>query len=232
MTHPSGGRTVSGFKVAYVFDVSQTSGSPLPQQPAPALLAGQAPAGLWDVLAEQVTSRGFALLRADCGPGVNGLTHYGQRTVTVRPDVDDAQAVKTLAHELAHVLLHDPTGPDAQPGPGALTSTLQCRGRLEVEAESVAYLIAASHGLDTGSYTFPYVAGWASSVDGAAASNPDSVVRQTAQRVLTAARTVLAALDTQSTGDADTEGLTRAEHTTVLPTSVQADARARHRHHR
>ena len=152
---PPAGRAVSGFKVAYVFDISQTSGPPLPRQPTPALLSGQAPAGLWDALAEQVISRGFTLARADCGPGVNGLTHYGQRTVTVRPDVDDAQAVKTLAHELAHVLLHDPTGPDAQPGPAGLTSSGQCRGRLEVEAESVAYLIAASHGLDTGSYTLP-----------------------------------------------------------------------------
>ena len=133
-----------------------------------------------------MTRRGFTLARADCGPGVNGLTHYGQRTVTVRPNVDDAQAVKTLAHELAHVLLHDPTGPDAQPGLAGLTSAGQCRGRLEVEAESVAYLIAASHGLDTGSYTFAYVAGWASSGDGAAAASPDTVVRQTAQRVLTA----------------------------------------------
>lgn len=193
------GRAVSAFTVAYVFDVSQTSGPPLPQQPAPTLLTGQVPAGLWDALAAQVSSRGFTLRRGDCGPGVNGLTHYGQHTVTVRSDVDDAQAVKTLIHELAHVLLHDPTGPQAvsrlHPGPAGLTSAEQCRGRIEVEAESVAYLIAASHGLDTGDYTFPYVAGWASSVDGAAAST-DTVVRQTAQRVLTAARTVLADLDT------------------------------------
>ena len=205
------GRSVGGFKVAYVFDVDQTSGPLLPTQPAPELLAGQAPAGLWDALAAQVTDHGFTVGRGDCGPGVNGLTHYGRRTVTVRADVDDAQAVKTLAHELAHVLLHDPAGPapPAAPSPptavgpatgglapAGLTSAGQCRGRVEVEAESVAYLVAASRGLDTGSYTFAYVAGWASSVDAAAAATPETVVHQTATRVLSAARTVLAGLDT------------------------------------
>jgi DNA primase len=189
---------VAGFRIAYVFDVAQTSGAPLPQQPVPQLLAGQAPDGLWQALARQVTDRGFTLRRGDCGPGVNGLTHYRERTVTVRADVDDAQAVKTLAHELGHVLLHDPTEPalagtgPAPPLPAGLTSAGQCRGRIEVEAESVAYLIAASHGLDTGSYTFPYVAGWASSVGPTGASTPDAVVRATAGRVLAAARLVLA----------------------------------------
>lgn len=200
------GRAVGGFKVAHVFDVSQTSGPPLPTQPAPTLLAGQAPAGLWDALAAQVTDRGFTLRRGHCGEGVNGLTHYGQRTVTIRPDVDDAQAVKTLAHELAHVLLHDPNGPTAAAAPplpavAGLTSAGQCRGRLEVEAESVAYLVAASSGLDTGSYTFAYVAGWASSVDAAAAASPETIVHQTATRVLTTARVVLTGLETTARTD-------------------------------
>src|SRR5581483_2564118 len=70
---------------------------------------------------------GFALRRADCRPAT-GVTDFGGRTVTVRADVDGAQAAKTLAHELAHVLLHDGT----ENGSG-------CRGRAEVEAESVAY---------------------------------------------------------------------------------------------
>lgn len=40
-------------------------------------------------------------------------------------DVDGAQAAKTLAHELAHVMLHDRT-----------EQAVVCRGRAEVEAES------------------------------------------------------------------------------------------------
>ena len=193
---------VAGFRVVHVFDILQTSGEPLPERPMPQLLAGQAPDGLWQALAEQVTANGFSLERGDCGTA-NGLIDYTRRIVTVRPDIDDAAAVKTLSHELAHVLLHDPTGvakltvtgaprmPATLVG-AAMTSVGQCRGRIEVEAESVAYLITASHGLDSSAYTFPYVAGWAGTVDSV---KPETVVRATGERVLAAARVILAATE-------------------------------------
>lgn len=44
---------------AYVWDLSQTTGDPIPEPPAPRLLEGQAPAGLWEGLAVQVRMRGF-----------------------------------------------------------------------------------------------------------------------------------------------------------------------------
>ena len=145
--------SVVGFRGAGVFDVSQTDGDPIPTPPAPQLLEGHAPPGLWDALTSVITARGFSVARcasaAEIG-GANGLTDYGTRAVTVRGDVDDAQAVKTLAHEAGHVLLHDPR--DRSEGPA-------CRDLIEVEAESVAYLVAAHHGLDTADYTFAYIAG-------------------------------------------------------------------------
>jgi len=61
--------------------------------------------------------------------------------------------------------------------------TSSCRGRAEVEAESVAYLICAGAGMETSSYSFPYVTVW---------SGGDSeVVRATAARVMTIARSIL-----------------------------------------
>ena len=195
---------VAGWRVVHVFDIFQTSGARLPERPMPQLLAGQAPDGLWQALAEQVTAHGFSLQRGDCGTA-NGLTDYTRRTVTVRPDIDDAAAAKTLSHELAHVHMHDPKGAatGAQPGASAAaanpilnaavtTSFGQCRGRIEVEAESVAYLVTASHGLDSSAYTFPYVAGWAGTVDSV---KPETVVRATGERVLAAARVILAATE-------------------------------------
>jgi DNA primase len=236
-----GARRVAGFRVAYVFDVTQTSGAPLPDRPVPRLLAGQAPAGLWDALAEQVHARGFALQRGPCLGGVaNGLTNYLTRTVTVRADVDDAQAVKTLAHELAHVLLHDPTAPPTVPptappaagpgepgGAGSVDPSGQCRGRVEVEAESVAYLVTASHGLDSGGYTFPYVAGWAGSVD---ATTPETVVRATGQRVLTAAHVILAATQHLHAPDGPSTDVTLTQaqvvHQVLRSDPPQLDVRA------
>ncbi len=174
------GAVLAGYRVAYVWDVSQTTGADLPTQPEPAMLRGQAPDGLWDALAAVVTDRGFRVDRGETGAG-NGWTDYATHHVRVRADVDDAQAVKTLAHEAAHVLLHGP-GDFNEP------TTRACRGRQEVEAESVAYLISATHGLDTGSYSFAYVTGWAASVDRAA---PEAAVRASGERVLSTAREVL-----------------------------------------
>lgn len=118
-------RVLRGFRVAHVFDMSQTDGDALPEV-RPVLLAGQASAGLWDGLAAQVTAAGYAVVRGNCG-GRIGTTDPATRTVTVRADIDDAQAVKTLAHELGHIVCgHLADGFDYR----------ACRGRAEAEAES------------------------------------------------------------------------------------------------
>ena len=173
-------RQLVGVRPVSVFDASQVD-PPVQTPPEPTLLRGQAPPGLWDSLAELVEAEGFQLTRGDCD-GANGLTDYQSREVRVRADVDDAQAVKTLAHELAHVLIRPEPG---EPYAGA------CRGRREVEAESVAYVVAAAHHLDTSQYTFNYVAGWA-----AQAATPEhgieAVVAETGARVIATADTILA----------------------------------------
>ncbi len=178
----TGGKQLRGFRVVHVFDVAQTDGDLLPDV-APALLTGQAPAGLWDDLAGQVTGHGYTLERGDCS-GANGYTDPARRVVRVRGDVDDAQAVKTLAHELGHL----ECGHVAD-----LPTYLTCRGRCEVEAESVAYVVAAAHGLGASGYTFAYVAGWA--------GGDLARVRQAAETVTKAARTILAGCSSASGAD-------------------------------
>jgi hypothetical protein len=104
------------------------------------------------------------VVEGDCY-GANGYTDHKRRAVRVRTDVSDAQAAKTLCHELTHVLLH----PDE-------AEYFRCRGRAEVEAESVAYLVCQLIGLATGSYSWPYIAHWS---DG-----KSEVVQETAARVV------------------------------------------------
>ena len=171
-----------GVKPVSVFDVSQTDGDPLPTQPEAKLLAGQAPDGLWQALQRFVEAQGFSVTREDCG-GANGMTIFGTRQVLVRPDVDDAQACKTLAHEAAHVLLH---APDAREG-----ST--CRGVAEVEAESVAYMVTQAHGLDSAQYTFHYVTGWAHQATTPDGPSVEDIVRATGGRVIAATGQILQA---------------------------------------
>jgi len=188
-----------GLKPAHVWDISQTDGEEIPETPRPTLLQGQGPAGLWDGLADQITARGFELRlvsNAAAIGGANGLTDYMSREVSVRMDMDDAAQVKTLAHELGHLMLHSPDDADA----------VMHRGIAEVEAESVALMVGAAHGLATDDYTIPYVASWASSVPG---KSPVEVVQSTAERVRGAAVTILDRLDTPQVGDGNPPGLDR-----------------------
>lgn len=188
-----------GAKPAYVWDVSQTTGEPIPERPTPRLLDGEAPAGLWDGLAALVETEGYRVLRVEHEGlihGANGLTDYAARTVAVRTNMDAAAQVKTLAHELAHVKLHGPDSPDA----------VQHRGIGEVEAESVALMIGTAHNMDTASYTIPYVSGWAGTVKD---KDPAEVVQATGERVRKAAGAILDALDTVQLGAGDPPGLTR-----------------------
>ena len=45
-----------GVRSAYVWDVSQTAGDPIPTPPSPRLLEGEAPDGLWEGIAAQVVA--------------------------------------------------------------------------------------------------------------------------------------------------------------------------------
>jgi hypothetical protein len=94
--------------------------------------------------------------------------------VRVRADVEDRQATKTLAHELAHVLLHAPVG-------DAVAANVA-----EVEAESVAYVVCQAAGMATTDYSLPYLARWSRGDMG--------LITATTERVLATARTVLAGL--------------------------------------
>ena len=190
-----GNRRIVGVRGATIFDVSQTDpvtpGQELPLM-QPALLQGDVAPQLWDALAAHIAGQGFTVERGDC-QGANGVTLFTPKIVRVRDDVSTLQAVKTLAHELGHVLMHHPSGTHAEPG--------DCRGVAEVEAESVAFMVLASQGLDTSDYTFPYLAHWAAS-----AADPQALVaavRDTGHRVIAASRAIIARLEPVEHVDAD-----------------------------
>jgi hypothetical protein len=169
-------RAVRTFRVTHVFDISQTEGPPLPEV-RPQLLTGDRDPTLFTALATQVHAAGYDLRREVCAhPQANGETSFLDRVVRVRPDLPGAQAVKTLAHELAHVQLHDPATDDGRVP----------RDVAEVEAESVAFLVTAAHGIDSGEYTVPYVAGWSSGATGPVMATAERVL-STAGRILDAA---------------------------------------------
>lgn len=170
---------IVGVKPVNVFDVSQVE-PPVKTPPAPQLLTGQAPPQLWESMSDLAAIEGFVVTRGDCG-GPNGFVNFATHEIRIRDDVDDAQAVKSLAHELGHVFTM---------GAKDEATYVAHRELREVEAESVAYMVTAAHGLDSSQYTFDYVAGWAARAATGTTSVEDVIVA-TGQRVIAAADRIL-----------------------------------------
>lgn len=201
-----------GAKPAYVWDVSQTTGDPIPERPKVAPLSGEAPEGLWNGLAALIEAEGFAVTRvpdASAIQGADGLTHYGTRVVSVREDLSPAEQAVTLVHELAHVRMHGPDSEDAA----------RHRGIREVEAESVAVMVAAAHGMDAAAPSALYVSDWATTVKD---KSPVEVVQETGERVRKVAGSILDALPTVQVGSGDPPGLTREVHAQERPARAAA----------
>ena len=133
-----------GFRAVCVFDVAQTDGEPLPEGPAQPL-QGAAPADAYARLAAIAESEGLTVADADLPQPVGGRLIPSAKRIELATWADDAQRVKTLAHELAHHF----TGSGCDRADG------------EIVAESVAYVVSDSLGLDTSAYSLGYVLGWA-----------------------------------------------------------------------
>ncbi|WP_431278337.1 hypothetical protein [Leifsonia poae] len=93
--------------------------------------------------------------------------------MTLAENLTVEQAAKTLIHETAHIELHHIDDVDQYHAH---------RGRMEVEAESVAYIVAGLSRFDTSAYSIGYITGWA--------DEDVTVIRDTAARVLKTAHTI------------------------------------------
>jgi len=171
-------KRVVGFRSVAVFDAAQTEGEPLPENPmlpANELAPGEAPEGMVEDLTGLLADKGFTVERGDTGDA-NGVTRFSEHRVVISDKVNERQAARTLAHEAAHVVL----------GHGERISEYHVAGGrpdMEVEAESVAYIVGKHWGLgDAGDYSFGYIDGWAR-------GDPEKV-KKTAEAVIKAARTL------------------------------------------
>ena len=168
--------------VVSVFDISQTDPIEGVEQPtAPvAQLQGDDPAALYERISEWMTGQGWTVTREQIPGETNGFcTVDGTRRIVVDADLSDAHAAKTAIHEAAHAILHT----DDE---GKLTREPDQATR-ELEAESVAYVVAGLHNLDTSDYSVGYVASWS--------GGQAEQVKATAVRVLEAVHLIADALD-------------------------------------
>ena len=151
--------TVTRFKLGNVFDVSQTEGKELPKaiheltgsvkdyedlyRAAKAVsMDNQVPISFEEIKREN--TRGYY------SPSEN-------RIVISKKLKGEEHILKTIFHEMAHADLHK--------GTNAHYGDDQYR-KQELQAESVAYVVASHFGFDTSSYSFGYLAIWAKDKNG------------------------------------------------------------------
>jgi antirestriction protein ArdC len=167
----------TAFRLARVFDIAQTEGEALPE--VVSRLTGDDPASRFTGLMTVAASLGYSVEVSDLPGERNGDCAFELKRIRVREGLEPAQSVKTLAHELAHAILH--SGADC---------TDLTRAVAELEAESVAYVVCEDLGLDSSAYSFGYIATWTGSSDDA-----DKAISFSAQRINKAARTIIEQLD-------------------------------------
>jgi hypothetical protein len=131
---------VVSFTGAYVFDISQTDGQPLPEF---AKVSGE-PADYTARLKALIAAKGIGFEYATSLGGAQGLS-CGNR-IQLLLGLEPATEFSVLAHELAHELLHR----------GERRRQVSKKVR-ETEAEAVAFVVCQSIGLETGTAASDYI---------------------------------------------------------------------------
>lgn len=145
--------TVPSFRVTNVFDISQTSGPPLPT--------------LVDELEGNVERyQDFVQAIRNISPvpvgfeemeGKDGYYHQVEKRIAINEDMSETQTMAAMIHELAHAKLH-------ALDPNNMKESAKARGKdqrtMEVEAESIAAVVSSYFGIDTSANSWGYVASW------------------------------------------------------------------------
>lgn len=134
--------TFNTYKAVPVFDISQTDGKELPvvcksltgevdgYERMREVLAAVAPVPVKD---------------EDIQGSANGYYSFAEKRIAIKKGMSEAQTIKTTVHEIAHSMMH---------------TEKSDRDQAEVEAESVAFTVCNYFGIDSGDYSFGYLATW------------------------------------------------------------------------
>jgi hypothetical protein len=164
---PDESSVAAGFRAAYVFDVSQTDGQPLPEIGS---VSGD-PREYRERLAKFATGQGVALEYSDEIAPARGMSEGGK--ITLLPGQSPAEEFATLVHEVAHEMMHR----------DERRSSTTKRVR-EIEAEAVAFVVCNAIGLETGSAAQDYIGLYGG--DAELLSESLEYVQRTATQVLSA----------------------------------------------
>ena len=170
--------TVPRFKVVSTFDLSQTSGEPLPELGIKELTAD---VEHYEMFMEAIKRISPVPIRFDeIEGGARGYYDPGKKEIVIQDGMPQEQTMKTAVHELTHSLLHD-------------KDTLKLNGEelkkdrmtIEIEAEACAFVCLSHFGFDdVGDYSFPYLSSWSSGRDMKELHASLSTIQQTSSQII------------------------------------------------
>src|SRR5437870_3385178 len=156
---------LTGFRTAYVFDVSQTEGRPLPEF---AKTTGDT-REYGEKLKALVAKQGISVeYDASIAPA-QGISSGGR--IRLMPGMARAEEFSVLAHELAHEMLHHRK--ETAPLPKVVRET---------QAEAVAFVVCRGVGLETNTAAADYIALY--NGDKKTLAESLSVIQQTSSQIL------------------------------------------------
>lgn len=139
------------FKKQFVFDLSQTNGKPIPDPVQE--LTGEIDEEKLNVIFKALTKvTGIKPEYRDITGGAKGYYSPSAKSIVIKTGMSGEQVLKTVVHESAHCLLHDPDK--------KIVTVKSPRNEKEVQAESIAFIVCEKLGVDTSDYSFPYIASW------------------------------------------------------------------------
>ena len=189
------------FRVAYVFDVSQTEGDPLPERPAHDLTGDSQEARLLFGRLVLVAEEEGLRVRYEDPAALRGAKGYYQRdtmTIVLAKGLAADHSVKTLVHELAHHFSgHGVSGVQSD------------RSRAEAEAEGTAFVACEHFGIDTASYSFGYVTSWSG-------EEGPKIVKQVGAVIQKAARAIIERVESEQAKEQETEQAPRHESAAAM----------------
>ena len=139
------------FKKQYVFDLSQTDGKPIPDPVQE--LTGEINEEKLNVIFKAIKKvTDISPEYRDIMGGAKGFYSPSSKSIIIKNGMSGEQVLKTVVHESAHCLLHDPDK--------KIVTVKSPRNEKEVQAESIAFIVCEKLGVDTSEYSFPYIASW------------------------------------------------------------------------
>ena len=177
---------IPAFKISYVYDISQTYGKELPSLGVSEL--GDSVDRVKDFIQSLKNVSPVPIEFGETKGDSKGFYSPTDQSITIKEGMSDAQTIKTMVHEISHAKLHNPEQLKEE-------GVSKDRGNIEMEAESVAYIVCQHFGIDTSDYSFGYIAGWSEGKGTEELKESMQTIRDTAGEMINRMENSLSAME-------------------------------------